>query len=241
MPETETAIDHEARAERLREFLDGHASKYKHESLDEANVQPFEEEVEAEGGGPINVPHRYALATYDGDESWVQFCDDLDELAASAADLGGGDYPWSPGSAIDLDTGLMFEAALHAQLYPLTWAVDITFRGYGREVTSVGRFVSREAADNYREQMRGEDAWTIGEPEQRWQAPPVKRLVELSEEAYAMVCGLVAPSQEGDHKRGVHHAGVVGPIEEVQSAFPTDDFWKAVSDGAIEYDEEAGY
>lgn len=66
------------------------------------------------------------------------------------------------------------------------------------------------------------------------------RVVVLSPEAYAMVCGLVAPTEEGDHKRGVWHAGVLGPIEEVQSAFPTDDFWQAVKDGAIEYDEEAG-
>lgn len=66
------------------------------------------------------------------------------------------------------------------------------------------------------------------------------RTVTLTDEAYAMVCGLVARGQDDDYPEGVWHQGVFGPIDEVQAAFPVEDFHQAVKDGAIDYDEDAG-
>lgn len=71
------------------------------------------------------------------------------------------------------------------------------------------------------------------------------KTIILSDDAYAMVCGLVAPSDDADSKRGVNHAGVFGPIEEVQANFPVTDFWAAIEgkteDDDFYYDSEAGF
>lgn len=65
--------------------------------------------------------------------------------------------------------------------------------------------------------------------------------VNLSDEAYAVVCGLVNPSEDADEQNGVHHPGIFGPFDEIRASFPVKAFWDAVEAGDVEYDAEAGY
>lgn len=63
------------------------------------------------------------------------------------------------------------------------------------------------------------------------------RVVELSEAAYAVVCGMVQDSED------VNEAGVIAPTgvwTEVRQQFPLTDFWLGVKQGEITYDRKAG-
>lgn len=62
------------------------------------------------------------------------------------------------------------------------------------------------------------------------------RTVQLSEEAYTVLCGLVQPSSD------VHHVGIFSEaFAELTATFPLADFHAGVKAGLVEYDEEAGY
>ena len=65
----------------------------------------------------------------------------------------------------------------------------------------------------------------------------MKRVVELSEAAYAVVCGMVQDSED------VNEAGVIAPTgvwEEVRQAFPLSEFRLGVKRALITYDRRAG-
>ena len=54
------------------------------------------------------------------------------------------------------------------------------------------------------------------------------KTITLSDEAYAMLCGLVAPSDEADETHGVNHQGISGDAwNELREKFPVNDFWAA--------------
>lgn len=66
--------------------------------------------------------------------------------------------------------------------------------------------------------------------------------VNLSYEAYAVVCGLVNPSLDDENPEGVHNPGIFSEsFDEIRSSFPVETFWNAVKAGQIEYDPEAGF
>lgn len=66
--------------------------------------------------------------------------------------------------------------------------------------------------------------------------------ITLSDEAYAVVCGLVNPSLDDDNPNGVHHPGIFSEsFDEIRDSFPVAAFWGAVEAGEIEYDKEAGF
>jgi hypothetical protein len=61
--------------------------------------------------------------------------------------------------------------------------------------------------------------------------------VDLTDEAYAVLCGLVQPSDD------VNVDGIVADQEvwdEIRTRFPLQDFQASVANGAVEYVEEAG-
>lgn len=85
------------------------------------------------------------------------------------------------------------------------------------------------------------------------------KTITMSDEAYATICGLVAPSDDAiesynrktgsNETPGVNHEGITGPIEEIQRLFPREDFWAALSsvhpddedDAPLSYYPEAGF
>lgn len=103
-------IDHHKRAERLRDFLDS-LSKVNSEHLDQ-------QDVKLDGEIP-HVPCRYALSEWDGSSTCVNFADTIESANEIAADLGGGDYPWSPGEMLDLDTGVTYEPVVTVTHKPI--------------------------------------------------------------------------------------------------------------------------
>lgn len=143
--------DHHARAERLRDFM-GDLSKVNEECLDQA-------EITLDGEIP-NVPHRYAISEWDGNGSWINFADTLEDAEAIAADLGGGDYPWSPGEMIDLDTGVPYEPNVTVAFTAKRWAVSISDRD-SNLVLKV-RFTDEAKAREYiAVQKANADGWTV--------------------------------------------------------------------------------
>jgi hypothetical protein len=69
--------------------------------------------------------------------------------------------------------------------------------------------------------------------------------IELTDEEYAIVCGLVQPdwmNVEPPHdKDAVNHAGIFSEAwDSLREKFPLENFRDAVSDGVIDYNQEAG-
>lgn len=154
-------IDHHARAERLRALM-GELTHVR-EDFEHANV-------DLDGEIP-RVPCRFAASEYDGSENVINFFDSIEDAAASAADLGG-ECPWVPGAAVDLDTGNRYEPAVRVTYCPLRWAVRVSFNHSPGEVT-VLRFESQAAGQGYIDNMRGNgnDVVTVldDEPIVRWE------------------------------------------------------------------------
>lgn len=113
---TTATIDHRARAERLREVIAEHR-KVSDDSLDDQGV--VIEDARGRRHPRPKVPHRYVSTTFDGEGCWLEFTDSLQEAAASLSGLGGGDYPYAPGTVYDLDSEESWEPLVSVELRPL--------------------------------------------------------------------------------------------------------------------------
>jgi hypothetical protein len=97
-----TEINHSARAKRLSDLLDD--GKVNNDSLTDAGVN-----VKSD---PPVVPYRYAAPTYDGSGVWIEFANDLGEMSTQLEAAIEADYPYAPGTVVDLDTGTEYASAV---------------------------------------------------------------------------------------------------------------------------------
>lgn len=95
------------RATRLRALIAGE-SKVNDDSLKD-------EGVDLESDPPV-VPFRYAAPTYDGYNTWLQFADTLEVMAAELASAIESETPYAPGEVVDLDTGEVYRAVVNVHL-----------------------------------------------------------------------------------------------------------------------------
>lgn len=143
--------DHHARADRLRDFIES-LSKVRDECLDEA-------EVDLDGEVP-QVPKRYAVSEWDGNETYIHFADTEKEANAIGGDLGGGDYPWSPGEMMDLDTGVTYEPHVTCKYTPMRYVVNISHDESNRVFKA--RFTRKNVARKYiADSKRERDGYTV--------------------------------------------------------------------------------
>jgi hypothetical protein len=101
-----TEINHSARAKRLSDLLDD--GKVNNDSLTDAGVN-----VKSD---PPVVPYRYAAPTYDGSGVWIEFANDLGEMSTQLEAAIEADYPYAPGTVVDLDTGTEYASVVHVGL-----------------------------------------------------------------------------------------------------------------------------
>lgn len=95
-----------ARAKRLSGLLDD--GKVNNDSLTDAGVN-----VKSD---PPVVPYRYAAPTYDGSSVWIEFANDLAEMSLQLEQAIEAEYPYAPGSVVDLDTGTEYAPVVHVGL-----------------------------------------------------------------------------------------------------------------------------
>lgn len=112
--------DVEARAERLREYLESECTKFNADALAEAEV-----DLDVD---PPAVPHRFVTNEWDGSTTWLRFGDSPDEMREICDELGGGDSPWLAATVLDLDTGNTYQVDYTASLTPLRWAWGYRYR-----------------------------------------------------------------------------------------------------------------
>lgn len=168
MPETETpvgAIDHLARAKRLADFIDNHASKLNSDCLDSQGVRIDEEFGEDVADEDVRVPHRYALGMWDGSSSYIEFHATVEDAESGASGLGG-DYPFAPSRMVDLDTGHEYEPVVSVSLVAQRWAVPAKV-SIGENVYPYdAMFATEEQARAFVAEPG--DAEITGEPRDTW-------------------------------------------------------------------------
>jgi hypothetical protein len=137
-------VDMQARARRLREYLESDCAKWRTDSLEEAGV-----DLDAD---PPVVPCRFVTNEWDGSETYVQFGDTVDEMREICSGLGG-ELPYVASSVLDLDTGNTYTVEYTAKLVPLPWLARWRFRiGAMTEwIENASRYPTRSAA---RRQLR---------------------------------------------------------------------------------------
>jgi hypothetical protein len=101
-----TEINHSARAKRLSDLLDD--GKVNNDSVTDAGVN-----IKSD---PPVVPYRYAAPTYDGSSVWIEFANDLAEMSSQLEQAIEAEYPYAPGSVVDLDTGTEYAPVVHVGL-----------------------------------------------------------------------------------------------------------------------------
>jgi hypothetical protein len=151
-------IDHHARAERLRDLMENLAR------VDEASFETHPDRVVDLDGEIPNVPYRFAVSEWDGNSNAINFADTLEDAAAIAADLGGGECPWSPGTMVDLDTGNTYEPVVTVSYQPIQWKVTYSWTRSADHVSEY-RFASKEHAQEWIDIQRDNPDLTVHDDE----------------------------------------------------------------------------